>query len=52
MFASAFLMLLVALLAGVLGFGVAAGPVATIAKMFFVIGLFLFAAALLRGRRA
>ncbi len=43
---------LVALLAGVLGFGVIAGTAATIAKVLFVIFLVLFVISLLRGRRA
>lgn len=42
--------LLVALLAGVLGFGVIAGTAATIAKILFVIFLVLFIISLLRGR--
>ena len=42
--------LLIALLAGVLGFGVVAGTAATIAKVCFVIFLVLFIASLLRGR--
>lgn len=42
--------LLVALLAGVLGFGVIAGTAATIAKVLFVIFLVLFIISLLRGR--
>jgi uncharacterized membrane protein YtjA (UPF0391 family) len=43
--------LLIALLAGVLGFGVVAGTAATIAKVCFVIFLVLFIASLLRGRK-
>lgn len=42
--------LLVALLAGVLGFGVIAGTAAIIAKICFVLFLILFIAALLRLR--
>lgn len=42
---------IIALLAGVLGFGVIAGTAATIAKVLFVIFLVLFLVALLRGRR-
>lgn len=42
---------LVALLAGVLGFGVIAGTAATIAKVLFVIFLVLFIVSLLRGRK-
>ncbi len=47
----AVLFLLIALVAGVLGFGAIAGTAAMIAKVFFVIFLVLFLAALLRGRR-
>jgi uncharacterized membrane protein YtjA (UPF0391 family) len=43
--------LLIALLSGVLGFGVVAGTAATIAKVLFVIFLVLFAASLLRHKR-
>ncbi len=43
--------LLIALIAGVLGFGVIAGTAAMIAKVFFVIFLVLFIAALFRGER-
>jgi uncharacterized membrane protein YtjA (UPF0391 family) len=43
--------LLIALLSGVLGFGVVAGTAATIAKVLFVIFLVLFVASLLRHRR-
>ena len=42
--------LLVALLAGVLGFGVIAGTAASIAKILFVIFLVLFVVSLVRGR--
>ncbi len=42
---------LIALLAGVLGFGVIAGTAATIAKVLFVIFLVLFLVSLVRGRR-
>lgn len=44
--------LLIAILAGALGFGVLAGLAATIAKVCFVIFLVLFIVTLLRGRRA
>jgi uncharacterized membrane protein YtjA (UPF0391 family) len=44
--------LVIALIAGVLGFGVVAGTAATIAKICFVIFLVLFLVSLLRGRRA
>ena len=43
--------LVVALLAGVLGFGVIAGTAAMIAKVLFIIFLVLFIVSLLRGRR-
>ena len=43
--------LIVALIAGVLGFGVIAGTAATIAKVLFVVFLVLFIASLLRGRK-
>ena len=43
--------LLIAIIAGALGFGVIAGTAATIAKFFFVVFLILFIAALLRGRK-
>ena len=42
--------LIVALIAGVLGFGVIAGTAATIAKVLFVVFLILFVASLIRGR--
>lgn len=42
--------LLIALLAGALGFGVIAGTAATIAKILFVIFLILFVISLVRGR--
>jgi uncharacterized membrane protein YtjA (UPF0391 family) len=44
--------LLIALVAGLLGFGVVAGTAATIAKVLFVIFLVLFVASLFRGRKA
>ena len=44
--------LLIALIAGALGFGVIAGTAAMIAKILFVFFLVLFVASLLRGRRA
>ena len=46
----AVIFLLVAILAGVLGFGVIAGTAATIAKVLFVIFLVLFVVSLIRGR--
>lgn len=42
--------LLIAILAGVLGFGVVAGTAAMIAKLLFVVFLVLFVFSLLRGR--
>lgn len=44
--------LLIAILAGALGFGSLAGTAAVIAKVCFIIFLVLFVASLLRGRRA
>ncbi len=46
------LFLIIALIAGTLGFGVIAGTAATIAKVLFIFFLILFVASLLRGRRA
>ncbi|WP_456061995.1 DUF1328 domain-containing protein [Aporhodopirellula aestuarii] len=43
--------LIIALIAGVLGFGVVAGTAATIAKVLFVVFLVLFVIGLLMGRR-
>jgi uncharacterized membrane protein YtjA (UPF0391 family) len=43
--------LLIALVAGILGFGVVAGTAATIAKVCLVIFLVLFVVSLLRGKR-
>jgi uncharacterized membrane protein YtjA (UPF0391 family) len=48
----AIIFLLIALVAGVLGFGVIAGTAASIARICFLFFLVLFIAALLRGRRA
>jgi uncharacterized membrane protein YtjA (UPF0391 family) len=42
--------LIIALIAGVLGFGVIAGTAATIAKVLFIVFLVLFVASLIRGR--
>lgn len=42
--------LIIALIAGVLGFGVIAGTAATIAKVLFVVFLILFIASLIRGK--
>ncbi len=44
--------ILIALIAGILGFGVIAGTAATIAKICFVFFLVLFLASLLRGKQA
>jgi uncharacterized membrane protein YtjA (UPF0391 family) len=41
--------LLIALIAGVLGFGVIAGTAALIAKVFFLVFLVLFVVSLFRG---
>lgn len=46
------LFLLLAIVAGALGFGFIAGTAAMIAKVSFVIFLILFVASLLRGKRA
>jgi uncharacterized membrane protein YtjA (UPF0391 family) len=43
--------LIIALIAGVLGFGVVAGTAAWIAKVCFVVFLVLFLVSLLSGRR-
>jgi uncharacterized membrane protein YtjA (UPF0391 family) len=43
---------LIAIIAGVLGFGVIAGTSAIIAKVLFVIFLILFAATLFGGKKA
>ncbi len=43
--------LLIALIAGILGFGVIAGTAALIAKICFILFLVLFIATLARGRR-
>ena len=47
----AFMFLIVALIAAVLGFGVIAGTAATIAKILFLIFLILFIASLILGKR-
>ena len=51
MLSYALIFLIVALAAGVLGFGVIAGTAASIAKVLFVIVLVLFVVSLFRGRR-
>ncbi|QEG38148.1 DUF1328 domain-containing protein [Roseimaritima ulvae] len=43
--------LIIALIAGVLGFGVVAGTAATIAKILFFVFLVLFVIGLVMGRR-
>jgi uncharacterized membrane protein YtjA (UPF0391 family) len=43
--------LIIALIAGILGFGVIAGTAAYIAKVLFIIFLVLFIASLFRGRQ-
>lgn len=50
MLSYAVIFLVVALIAGVLGFGVVAGTAATIAKICFVVFLILFVVSLIRGR--
>ena len=45
------LFLVIAIIAGALGFGVIAGTAALVAKVFFIVFLILFVASLLRGRR-
>jgi len=52
MLSYAVVFLLIALLAGVLGFGVIAGTAATIAKVLFVVFLVLFVVSLFRGRKS
>lgn len=47
----AVIFLLIALAAGILGFGAVAGAAASIAKVLFVIFLVLFIAALIRGQK-
>lgn len=51
MLSYAILFLIVALVAGVLGFGVLAGTAMWIAKVLFVIFLILFLVSLITGRR-
>ena len=47
----ALIFLIIAILAGVLGFGVVAGTAAMVAKICFVVFLILFVVSLLSGRR-
>ena len=51
MLSYALIFLIVAILAGVLGFGVVAGTAATIAKVCFVVFIVLFLFSLISGRR-
>lgn len=44
--------IVVALIAGVLGFGTLAGAAATVAKVCFIIFLVLFVISLLRGKKS
>jgi len=44
--------IIVALIAGVLGFGTLAGAAATVAKVCFVIFLILFVVSLIRGKKS
>jgi uncharacterized membrane protein YtjA (UPF0391 family) len=48
----ALIFLLVAIVAGILGFGVVAGTAAMIAKVLFAVFLVFFIATLFRGKRA
>jgi uncharacterized membrane protein YtjA (UPF0391 family) len=48
----AFTFLVIALLAGILGFGIIAGTAASIAKVLFILFLVLFFVSLLRGKSA
>jgi uncharacterized membrane protein YtjA (UPF0391 family) len=48
----AVLFLLIAIFAGILGFGVIAGTAATIAKVLFLLFLVLFIASLFRGSKS
>lgn len=52
MLAYTILFLVLAIVAGALGFGVIAGTAASIAKILFIVFLVLFAFSLLRGRKA
>jgi len=52
MFSLAIAALVIALIAGVLGFGVLAGTAAWIAKVLFVIGLIFFVIGLITGRKS
>jgi uncharacterized membrane protein YtjA (UPF0391 family) len=47
----AVIFLIIAIIAGTLGFGVVAGTAATIAKVLFIVFIVLFVASLLRGRK-
>ncbi|MFO1092739.1 MAG: DUF1328 domain-containing protein [Planctomycetaceae bacterium] len=48
----AVMFLIIALIAGVLGFGVVAGTAAWIAKVLFVVFLIMFVVSLVSGRKA
>jgi uncharacterized membrane protein YtjA (UPF0391 family) len=48
----AIMFLVIALIAGVLGFGIVAGTAAWIAKILFVVFLILFVVSLISGRSA
>lgn len=48
----AIVFLVIALIAGVLGFGVIAGTAATIAKVLFLVFIVLFLGSLVLGRRS
>jgi uncharacterized membrane protein YtjA (UPF0391 family) len=48
---NAFIFLFIAIIAGVLGFGIIAGTAAMIAKALFVFFLILFVASFLSGKR-
>ena len=52
MLSRALAFLIIALIAGVLGFGVVAGTAAWVAKVLFVVFLILFIVSLVTGRRA
>jgi uncharacterized membrane protein YtjA (UPF0391 family) len=51
MLSYAVLFLVIAIIAGILGFGVIAGTAALFARVLFLVFLVLFVASLLRGRR-
>ncbi len=51
MLSNAILFLIIAIVAGVLGFGVVSGVAATIAKICFALFIILFVVALISGRK-